>query len=472
MKDNDFEEFFVPPPIPGNPSDTSTVKKDGEFIPPPLPTKENGMSDSFEKHDIPEYSATSKRGVKKKCAVAVLAIVVLVVVLCATWGRLTSLLGVNGLKSESDYKDAISDHLYDVHGQSIASYESIDVSEGRAEASVVIDAPLEFGGVAHLNVSIEIDANGTVRSCSFCDLHGTQNNDASSENSDEQATQPQNISSAGSGPETTVANAADLAIHLTDFSPVDQQVVFTYSDGGEYLQKFDIAPISDTVYNVKIVSVAFGGNEAFCVERVLSEVGTISYGEAIKAELALGDMDTRGIMYTDDKGKVHAFSINTTGRDGSVCVTPIETIQYSSDMTELMSCLGSSYGEISDAYGSLVQQYYLNGCEYCIFANERAFAFGFEKSQESMLADDAKCTCIRVTAEMLFENLYGVIDLQSLQGLLDIDEIYTDNGQVEGAEGTGRTAEWFLGNSGISVKVEMTEAEKLCPEDVVTIIYN
>ena len=77
-------------------------------------------------------------------------------------------------KSEEEYKRIISSHLRQ-HGGSDVSFDYFYISDsgakGRARASLGTD----FGGMMDMSVEVEVDKEGNIVSCWWCDLFGKPN---------------------------------------------------------------------------------------------------------------------------------------------------------------------------------------------------------------------------------------------------------------------------------------------------------
>lgn len=274
-------------------------------------------------------------------------------------------------------------------------------------------------------------------------------------------------------PETIVTDAGDMTVYDTYFMPdteeLDENVVFSYRDEGEFGGEFAITPTAETVQDFKIISISLDEDGTFYAADVLGDVGFLSAGEVVKVRFALGDFDTRGISYTDMQGNVYAFSINTDGRDGSVYAAPVEIVQYRDNLHDLTRNFNCSFSAIMDTYGQVIDHFYWNGSKYFRLERDPQTAFGFEGDPESD-ADKALCTAIHTTANALFKNFDRPMDVQALQKILSISDMFMDDSEDAYGEGTAETAEWFLGNSGISARVSMSEAGMIHPEDPLLLI--
>lgn len=115
-----------------------------------------------------------------------------------------------------------------------------------------------------------------------------------------------------------------VRLSLSEFAPLTGEVVFRFSGGSDYVTEIDISPISEEIHDFQIVSVMIDPDTfEFRIDQVLDEYGTVPAGMVVKAKLALMDIDLYGISYTDSSGVLHAFTVNTDGRDGSLYTSDI-----------------------------------------------------------------------------------------------------------------------------------------------------
>lgn len=127
----------------------------------------------------------------------------------------------------------------------------------------------------------------------------------------------------GNQPEVVSSTVDDIWFGITEFAQREDNIIYNYSDNGDYLTEFSISPLYEDLEDFMITTVEYDDDGTEYIGKILDYIGAVSVGEIVNMQFELMDLDTRGIVYSDRNGYDHGYAINTNGYDGSIVITPL-----------------------------------------------------------------------------------------------------------------------------------------------------
>lgn len=142
--------------------------------------------------------------------------------------------------------------------------------------------------------------------------------------------------------------------------------------------------------------------------------------------------------------------------------------------TDVIKSIGSTYQEMNNRHGEVVETDYYSGGRYYEFQDDPEIDYFFAYERDAITYppnDDAVCYLIITSADKLISSLGNGMDIdvfaQTLGENLDIYDNTTDD--IDWEEDSAKTLSFTLGNGGIIVDIYMNDLEVIGPTDKVWI---